>query len=46
MTKVNCIRCGGEVEIDISKACDENAEVFSVHIVVSNLDILISNGYS
>ena len=28
MTKVNCIRCGGEVEINISKACDEDAEVF------------------
>ena len=28
MTKVNCPKCGTEVEIDIRKAIDENGEVF------------------
>ena len=28
MTKLNCIRCGGEVEINIANAQDENGEVF------------------
>ena len=28
MVKVKCIRCGGEVEINIANAKDENGEVF------------------
>lgn len=28
MEKVKCIKCGNDVEINIAKAEDENAEVF------------------
>lgn len=28
MEKVKCVKCGSENEIDISKAIDENGEVF------------------
>ena len=29
MKKIKCAKCGNEVEIDISKALDEEGEVFS-----------------
>jgi len=28
MKKIKCVKCGNEVEIDISKALDEEGEVF------------------
>ena len=28
MTKVNCPKCNGEVELDVRKTVDENGEVF------------------
>jgi len=29
--EVKCVKCGGDVKIDISNAIDENGEVFICH---------------